>query len=335
MPIVSIGDMSQHFLSLKSGGSIKSDLARLGQELSTGKVADLTAHLGGDTRHFSGIAHSLSVIGAYQNVAKETTTTLDQMQIVLDRVDQSRSSAADSLLIVSEQSQAHQIDHAGELARQAFGDIVNSLNGQFAGRRLFGGSEVQSQPLMKSEEMLADILASIGGTATTAGIVQAVDNWFDDPLGGFASSGYQGDTGQLPTRRISDNLDITINVRADDPAIRGVLKAAALGALVSELDSSLTQKDLGNLLQQSGTRLLEASGATTQLQARIGNLQALVATGQARLETEGATLSMAQNDLENADPFETATRLEAVQTQLETHYTVTSRLSRMSLVEYI
>lgn len=335
MPIVSIGDMSQHFLSLKNGGSIKSDLAKLGQELSTGKVADLTAHLGGDTRQFSGIAHSLSVIDVYRNAAKETAVTLDQMQIVLDRVDQSRSSAADSLLLVSEQSQSHQIDHAGELARQAFGDMVNSLNGQFAGRRLFGGAEVQMPPLMKPEEMLGDILASIGGTASTAAIVQVIDNWFDDPSGGFALSGYQGDTGQVPTRRISDNLDMTIDVRADDPAMRDVLKAAALGALVSELDSNLTQKDLGNLLQQSGTRLLEASAATTQLQARLGNLQALVAAGQTRLETESATLSISQNDLENADPFEIATRLEAVQTQLETHYTVTSRLSRMSLVEYI
>ena len=138
MPVVSIGDMSQQFMSLKNGGAIKSDLARLGQELSTGKVADITAQLGGDPRQFSGIVYSLNVLDAYQVAANETMTVLDQMQIVLGRVDQSRSDTADALLLVSGQSQAQQINQAGDIARLAFDDMVNSLNGQFADRRLFG-----------------------------------------------------------------------------------------------------------------------------------------------------------------------------------------------------
>jgi len=37
----------------------------------------------------------------------------------------------------------------------------------------------------------------------------------------------------------------------------------------------------------------------------------------------------------NADPFETASTLQAVQLQLETHYAMTARLSRLSLAEYL
>lgn len=335
MPIVSIGDMSQHFMSLKNSGAIKSDLARLGQELSTGKVADIATHLGGDTRKFSGISHSLNVLGAYQNVAKETAITLDQMQIALSRVDLGRAETADTLLLVSGQSQSHQIEHAAGIAKLAFGDIVNALNGQFAGRSLFGGAEVNQPPLVDAKIMLSDILATIGGATTTDAVIQAVDTWFDDPAAGFATVAYQGDVGAVPSRLIGESQKIEMDVRADDPAMRELLKASALGAIISDLATNLTVRDQGDLLQIAGIDLLAASAPTAQLGARIGSLQAAVVTGQARLESERSMLSIAQNNMENADPFETATRLEAVQTQLETHFTVTARLSQLSLVEYI
>jgi flagellar hook-associated protein 3 FlgL len=46
-------------------------------------------------------------------------------------------------------------------------------------------------------------------------------------------------------------------------------------------------------------------------------------------------LQMAINDLVSADPFDTATRLQSVQLQLETHYSVVGRLSQLSLLRYI
>lgn len=335
MPIVSIGDMSQHFMSLKNGGSIKSDLARLGQELSTGKVADIASYLGGDTRQFSGIIHSLNVLDTYRNVAKETAVTLEQMQIALSRVDIARSETTDTLLLVSGQSQPHQVEHAANVAKLAFSDIVNSLNGQFAGRSLFGGAEVDQPSLVNAKVMLADIMTTISAATTTDGVVQAVEDWFDNPAGGFATFAYQGDIGAQPSRLLAENQRIEIDVRADDPAIRDLLKASALGAIISNLAPSFSAQDRGNLLQKAGINLLAASAPTAQIEARIGNLQAVVATSQTRLESERSMLSIAQNNLQNADPFETATRLEAVQTQLETHFTVTARLSQLSLVEYI
>lgn len=335
MPIVSIGDMSQHFLSLKNGGTIKSDLARLGQELSTGKVADITTHLGGDTRQFSGIVHSLSVLDAYQVSAKETSTTLDQIQVVLSRVEQSRSDTADKLLLVSGESQPQLVEQAGEIAKLAFSDMVNTLNSRFAGRSLLGGANVDAMPLADPEAMLTDMLAVIGAATTMIAVEQAVEAWFDDPAGGFATFAYQGDSDDMPTRRIGQNLKIDMGVRADDGAIKDLLKAAALGALTPALGSSLSTQDRGNLLQKSGVDLFAAATSVVGLEAKVGNLQAIVSTGQTRLEAERTVLSIAQNNLDNADPFETATRLEAVQTQLEIHFTVTSRLSQLSLVGYI
>jgi flagellar hook-associated protein 3 FlgL len=92
---------------------------------------------------------------------------------------------------------------------------------------------------------------------------------------------------------------------------------------------------MGRLLQQSGTDLLEASAATATMRSNIGFQQENLSNTQARQSAELTTFQMAYNDLTVSDPFETAVKIEAVQTQLETHFTLTGRLSRLSLVEYI
>ena len=63
--------------------------------------------------------------------------------------------------------------------------------------------------------------------------------------------------------------------------------------------------------------------------------EARVEDAAARLSARGTALEIARNDMSAADPYETATKLQNVQLQLETHYTLTARLSRLSLTEYL
>lgn len=335
MPLVSIGDMSQQFLSLRNTGNIKSDLARLGQELSTGLVADITEHLGGDSRQFSGVKHSLDVLDAYRQSTNETALLLDRLQLAFGQIDETRSRTADALLLITEHSQPNQMEFAAETARIAFGDIVSAINAKHAGRSVLGGGEVDVAPLLDADSMLSDIVSSIGASPLTSDIIQAVEDWFDNPTGGFSSIGYQGSAGTTMTRNLGANQTITVDIRADDQSIREILKATALAAIVPDIASNITAQDQGVLLQKAGVDMLSASGDAASLQSRVGFLQETVSTAQARLASEKSSLSIAHNDLISADPFDTATRLEAVQLQLETHYTVASRLSRLSLVEYI
>ncbi len=46
-------------------------------------------------------------------------------------------------------------------------------------------------------------------------------------------------------------------------------------------------------------------------------------------------MEIARTELIGADPYDTATEMEAVQGQLETLYTVTARLSRLSLADFL
>ena len=334
MPVMSVGDMARQFNAMRSGSSIKTELADLTQRMSTGRVNDITAHLGGNTARLSGLDHRLSQLDSSIRVAGETAQTLSAMQSVLERVDSLRGETSQQLLHVTAASQPNQIDEVATAARDSFETMVSALNTQVAGRALFGGVEVDRRPLGPAEDMLADLQTFIGGATTPAAIIAAVDFWFDDPAGGFATMGYQGDTGPVLSKRLTENEAVDINARADDPAIRDTLKAAAMAAMAHDL-TGLTRATQTTLLQEAGTRLFGASDGLVAAQSRLGFVEEAVDRASVEMTAQQTSLKMSRNDLIAADPFDTASRLQSIQLQLETHYTVTARMSRLTLLEYI
>lgn len=63
MAISTIGDMRQHFLTARHNTALKTDLNTLVQELTSGKVADLTSHLGDGLTKLAGIDRQLRIPG--------------------------------------------------------------------------------------------------------------------------------------------------------------------------------------------------------------------------------------------------------------------------------
>ncbi len=335
MPVVSIGDMSQHFISLRNGGSLKAELARHGQELVTGRLSDVVAGVGGDTRQLSGLEHSLNTNASYQNAAQETSLLLEQMQLSLERVEDARSSATDSLLLISSQSLPNQISEAVQTSQQSFGEVVTALNGQLANRSLFSGTSVDVVPLATADDMLADIRQTVGGATTASDIAAIVDDWFDSPTGGFQTMGYQAENNGSNLKFLGPEQTINIETRADDERLKDILKATSKAAILADLTQVIPQVEQAQLLQMAGAGLLSGASGLTEVRAELGNQQNRVSVITARLSAEESTLSIAFNDMTAADPFETASKLQAVQAQLETHFAVTARLSRLTLAEYI
>ena len=334
MPIVSVGDMAQHFISMRNGSNIKTQLSNLAEQLSTGQVTDIASHLQGQTTQFSGINHSLTLLNQYSSITQETEITLTAMQTVMDEINTSITDTAGHLLLVSNNSSDAQVTEAAFAARSTFDGLVALLNTRVADRAIFGGTEVEMSPLTDPDAMLADLQAAVGTNTSHAGIMTAIDTWFDDPSGGFSTVAYQGDTGNAPQKRISNNTKITVDARADDPAFRAALKSAAIAAIVHEAPTlSLDVKS--ELLQNAGINMHAAASDLTSIQSRIGYVEEIVAREQTEIGYEATALSIAKNNLISADPFDTAARLQAVQIQLETHYAATAQISQLSLLSYL
>jgi flagellar hook-associated protein 3 FlgL len=334
MPVTSVGDMAQHFITSRNGSAIKSELYLLAESLSTGLVTDVVQHLGGETARYSGINHSLAQLNSYAATARETEQSLASMQIMLSQIQTESDSTSNQLLLLSDNSSEFQVTEAARAARPTFDTMVNLLNTRVADRALFGGTEVDTASLANADDMMASIQLAIGGATSQAAISTAVDTWFDDPAGGFATMGYQGDTGAIVQKRLSENTTLAIDVRADDPAIKSTLKSAALAAVTHEM-SGLDVGTRSGLLQEAGIGLFSATSGLIAVQARVGFAEESVSRAQTEMSAQMTALEIAKNDQISADPFDTASRLQAMQLQLETHYAVTARLSQLSLLSYM
>jgi flagellar hook-associated protein 3 FlgL len=330
----SYGDSALQFQTTRQSAVLKTDLARLAAEMSSGEVADKTKALGGDTIRLSGLEYSLDVLSAFQQATNETAQTLTATQVSLEAFDKKRETAAIGLLKISIDSPAHQVDELGRQASTAFIDMVSVLNTRNADRSLFAGVEVDKAALNDAEVMLTDIMTAIGTATSPNDIMNTIDTWFDDPAGGFATMGYTGDTGDKPTRAISETLTVTYEARADDPALRDVLKASAIATVADRL-GTLGEPEKATLLRESGLRLQTAAVGIANLQSRVGFVEQSVKQAGVEHTAQKTALSIERNNTVSADPFETASALQTLQTQLELHYAMTARFARLNLGEYL
>jgi len=329
------GDMAAHFLTLRSNLRLRTDLARLGQELASGRVADIGAATGGDLGNYAGLENALSGLAAYKTSAGEAALFAQTVQRSLESVQSTTSKTGPALLLASATNEATALQTAAADARAGFSSVVSILNTKVADRAILAGTAIGDNALDSAEGMLAALKVAIVAETTATGIEAVVDAWFDDPGGGFETAGYLGDTTDLAAFRIGPNEQANLSLRADDPRMREVLKGYAMAALVADGALSGLHDERVALMETAATRLLGADKTLTELRAGVGTVEERIENAQVRNGSETSALEIARSDILRADPYRTATDLQTVEAQLETLYTITARLSRLSLAEYL
>ena len=127
----------------------------------------------------------------------------------------------------------------------------------------------------------------------------------------------------------------SLGVTADDPALRRALMGLAAAALVDDSALGFSDGQRKALAARAGEVVLSSQDALVGLGARLGVSEMRLETVQSRNQAELLSLELAQSDLVSSDPYTLATELEAVQTNLEMMYSITARLSRLNLTDFI
>lgn len=337
MNYISIGDMAQQFQLRQHNVQLKSTLNQLTKEVVSGEHSDVARALRGDLTALSGIDRSMKMIAAYEVVNAEAGLAADAMQTVLETMRTSADDTGATLLSAATTASAAMIETATGDAAVKFSSLVASLNANIGGRYLFGGAATDSAPLPPASEMLAQIETAISGITVASDIVAAVDDWFDAPAGttGYRNDTYRGSEAPAGPFNIADGERLEIGVNATSPEVRDMLKGFALAALLGGGLADGDEAGRSILTQAAGERIVTGEGKLAGLQGKVGTIQGQIETARTRNSAESSALERARDKLVSIDPYESATALEAAKGQLETLYTLTSRLSGLSLVDYI
>ena len=158
-------------------------------------------------------------------------------------------------------------------------------------------------------------------------------DWFASPAG-FAAVIYQGGPPLGPVQVSADQTAL-LDVTATDPALRDTLKALAMGALLARGTLAGSDAARADLANRAGQQLVAAQEPMAALAAKLGTVQSAVQQASIRNDAEDAALQSARLSLLSVDPYETATKYQEAQNQLQTLYAITARAARLSLVDFL
>lgn len=334
MIVKSYGDLAHHLMMRSRNAELKMDVARLSEELATGKHSNLTEKLGGDFTYLADIENTLSRLESYQVANGEVKLFAMSMQSNLERVQSNTQDLRDSILGMTPAMTAQNAEQFASDARLELENSISSLNSWAGGRSLFAGTATSTTPLNGSDVLMTELVSEVAGLTDADDIILAVKDWFDDPAG-FDAAMYNGSTTNLSPVDVGDGEQVALTLRADDPDLKTALQSFAIAALVDEGALALSDGTKVDLIRAAGMELASSNERLISLQADIGFTEGQLERATSRNEAAKTSLSIAKNDLVTADPFETYTRLEEAQLQLQSLYTVTARSSELSLLRFM
>lgn len=334
MAMTTIGDLSQSFLLQRHQAALQARSLRLQSEVTTGKVADTRSHLRGDYIHLGEIERGLALVESYRTAIAEGEIVTESLQSALGAVQQVTSDVASGLLLAAQSGSPLGVETGAQQAGAAFETLVAQLNARAGDRSLFAGAAYDSPALAPPQAMLEALRGAMHGAASLAEVQEALDGWFGSG-GGFETQGYLGATQDGAAVQLSEDLRLSLSLRADDPVFRDLLKAVAMAALAADKSLPFDTKLRRQMVEAGGSGLMTAQSGLTDTLAGLGLQQARIEDSRARAEAAGFALERSRSTLLSADPFEAATRFEAVQSQIEALYAVSARATRLRFLDYM
>ncbi len=308
----------------------RSETARI--EVVTGRIADLNTELAGSIGDAQLLRKAIDDIANTQTAINRSLGRAQASQLSLTRAVDGVTELGGNLLSAIGRNDQNAINISGTQAQLQLDAAMTALNQRYEGRALFSGDAVQQNPLASSEALLTDVRTIFSGAADAAQLETDLDAYFNDPAGGFETNIYLGGAGNAARTEISDGELVDYSAKADEQPIRDLLRSLSTLVVAQEQTGFV---DRNAALTSAATGLIDANNDIAEVRSRIGAVEERMVLAQTRLDAESTALGETYNSRTARDPYEAATLLKQLESQLEASYILTARISQLSLANYI
>lgn len=334
MTLPSIGDLAQSLSMRRHNALLRADFQRLTSEISTGQHSELTSAVGGGFRPLAGLESSLAQLSGYEQASQQAVLLTDGLQAVLEQVNSRSGEIAPRLLSGANSGNNELLSASSKTAKVELESVVSAFNTQVAGRTLLAGEAIDTVPLSSAADIFSGATAAVAGLTTETDISTALETWFASG-GGFEINHYNGSATPASAIVIDEGVEVVEPLTALDENIKATLKGFVMAAMVSENTNALSSEERGKLAAASAETLIEASTALIAQQGRIGANQSMLETRLTEIGSERHGVEMARSAIIAIDPYEAATELQNIESSLELLYTMTARMSRLNLADFL
>jgi flagellar hook-associated protein 3 FlgL len=319
------------------------------KELASGEHADIGLTLGAGT----GVAVSLRQdVNQIQSIKSTNTVVLSRMQASQSALG-TLADVSQKLLDALTPAQSTGMDpdavyQQGQAALQSFQDQLNtSMDGQY----LFSGINSDVKPLddyfgqpppTSAQSVNAAFFAKFGMNPDDPNVSTISGSDMQDFLNNqFASlfsdanwsANWSGASDKPVNSRISRTETADTSTTANDPAFR---KLAQAFTMVAGLNLPNLSSDAQQAIIKTATNLVgNGAAAVTKVQSFLGVTQQRVSDSNDQIDNQVKFLSTSIDGLEQVDSATVLTQVTQLQTQLEAAYTITSQISKLSIMDYI
>ena len=308
----------------------RSEEARI--EVVTGKISDLKKELAGSVGDAQLLGKAIEDVRNTQVAATRALGRAQASQLSLERASDGVVGLGGNLLSAVARNDQSSIDVSATQAGLQLEAAISAFNQRYEGRSLFAGDATNQAALADSETLLNDIRAIFTGAADMTQLQADLDTYFDDPAGGFATNIYLGGDGDAARTEISDGELVSYSAKADEQPVRDLLRSLSTLVIANEQTG---WPDRAQALEAAGAGLIQSGNDMISIRTRIGAAEERMVAADTRLEAEATALGVTYNNLTARDPYEAATRLQQLESQLEASYIMTARISQLTFANFI
>lgn len=321
--------MSRIIADLRS----RSDDTRV--EAVTGRFRDVTSERGGNVNEIMQLEKSIADLNSYAESISLSESRATIMQTNLGVATDIAQNFADTSILVLQNETEVAAEVFSAHARDDLNALVSNFNANFAGRALFAGDDAGSVSLADANTIFTASVAILEAAPTAAAGYANLENEFFGAGGLFESTFYLGGDGRPPLTEIAPGQRIDYGVKADEGAIRNALFNTVVLAASYDRTNAVPNDQRRAMLDLGSNGIRGTVAELIDVRSRLGTAEARIADVKARNIAAEAAFGIRFNELAGADSFEAALSLTELDTQLQTAYQSTARLSNLSLANYI
>jgi len=313
----------------------KTALEVASQELSTGMKVNLVEATAGDLGKLFAIDRTLSRLSSEADAIQLAGGKSALAQVALGKIHENLVDFGPQLLSAVERGDTRSSQLIARDAQQALGAVVSALNVRYGRHSIFAGAALDQQAVAPAETVVNDVATIVAGAVDSTAALAAIDDYFFGPAGGFEGNFFLGSVQDAPPFRDESGETIEYAQRADSTEIRNAIRALAIAVVASEAPNFLGTSDQVNLLREAGSAAIAATDSVTTLRATLGFAEGRLEGASAQNQAMNGVFALERSSIVSVDPYETATKFEALQAQMQTIYTITARLSGLSLTNFL
>ncbi len=302
-----VANFAQHQLNLSYTMRTQSSVAERQIEMASGKRAQQYSAISSDASELVNIERSVARTEQFTRNIDQAMTRLGIMESSVAIMVQR---STEVLAIMSSAISGENINDVPlqEFSNTFLSEMESLLNTQHEDRYLFSGSQTDS-PAIDLNDPAYTPQAGLPGVFTAD---------FDY---------YQGDNLTLSVRT-DETFETDYGIRADEPAFEEMLRA------LSYMDYAGANLDVA-VLEQAYTMMKSAVDGLSDIRGRIGASSKVLEAANSGHDDYLTYATNLVSTLEDVDVAETTTRLAQDEVQLQGSYLSLSRISELSLLNYL